>query len=189
MLTEVPGWASNITPYFDYFLFDFNRMAESDPDDPRLNAYFRLLETAWAHNKRALIRKVLNLIERAEVEYGRIVEKDYEKVFQYVSVAVDFSHRDMQEVVEKEVPKRREDYMTIAEELREEGRKEGRKEGREEGIVHAMDVILKLREKFGEEEAFDLAAEIKEKDTKKLDRIEQAIEEAEKIEELKDLIK
>ena len=97
-----------------------------------------------------------------------------------MSVVVDFFHRVIQEVVEKEVPKRREDYMTIAEELREEGR--------EEGIERALDVILKLREKFGEGEAFDLAAEIKEMDTKKLDRIEQAIEEAENIEELREKI-
>ena len=177
VLTEVPGWASDITPYFDYFLFDFNHMAESDPDDPRLNAYFRLLETAWAHNKRVLIRKVLNLIERAEVEYGRVIEEDYERVFQYVSVAVDFSHRDMQEVVEKETPERREDYMTIAEELREEGK------------TKAFDVLMKLKDKFGEKAAFDLAAKIKDKDLEELDRIESSIDEVENIEQLRKKIK
>ena len=52
-----------------------------------------------------------------------------------------------------------------------------------------MDVILRLKEKFGEDKALDLVAEIKGIDAKRLDEIEESIEEAENIEELRELIK
>ena len=71
--------------------------------------------------------------------------------------------------------------MTIAEELRAEGR--------EEGIARAIDVILKIKEKFEDEAAFDLAAEIRDKNFVELDRIENTIDDAENIGQLRKKIK
>ena len=67
--------------------------------------------------------------------------------------------------------------MTIEEKLREEGKDK------------TLAVIKKLKKKFGDEKIdVDLTIKIMEKDMKELDKIEEAINEAEDIKEIKEII-
>jgi len=67
--------------------------------------------------------------------------------------------------------------MTIEEKLREEGKDK------------TLAVIKKLKKKFGDEKIdVNLTIKIMEKDMKELDKIEEAINEAEDIKEIKEII-
>ena len=79
--------------------------------------------------------------------------------------------------------------MTMAEEFREEGRKEGKKEGSRVTLNLMKETIKKMKNKFGSDETIDLVLEIEDSDIKKLEEINTAIEEADSIEELKEMIR
>ena len=190
ILTNIPGWADDFTPYFDYQVYETHK-SEKESDDPLFKAYTLLLEAAQLYDEQARIvnamRKALKFFDKAVEKFN--ISEEFEYVFRYIIAAIDLPPHLMQKIVNQEVPERREEFMAMAEKLREEGRKEGKKEGSQDTLNLMKETIKKMKNKFGSDKTIDLVLEIEDSDVKKLEEINTAIEKADSVEELKEMIR
>ncbi len=144
---RMPDWMEKYIPYYEYYLFDFNKIKDKKPNDLRLQAYFNMLEAAWSHNKRQLIAEALKIADKISLEITYL--DDFNILLQYITVTIDFSHDELISLVRNEIPERREDVMTIAEELREKGKREGLREGIKEGMKEGIKEGMKEGKREG----------------------------------------
>ena len=181
ILGEVPEWFNDYVPYFKYLLIDFSDIMdrEEEPDDPAVAAYYYLLKASRVHNNYHLIKKAIDLIESISYEV-RYLEL-FNTSVSYILLSVDFTRDELIEVVSTEAPKRREDVMTIAEELERKGQKK---------VTSALgSLIRKMKIKFKYEEIIDYIDEfVIVFDYEDLEKYEEALEKAETLEEFKRMV-
>ena len=114
--------------------------------------------------------------EKSRIEF---VRRKLVPVVEYILTVTDLNEKVIREVIEEKLPGGGDIVESTAERLRKEGKKKGRKD--------ILDLILKMKEKFGEN-SLELIDVIKEKDEIQVDKITQAIEKADDIEELREKI-
>ena len=110
--------------------------------------------------------------EKSRIEF---VRKRLVPVVEYILTVTDLDEKIIREVIEEKLPGGGDIVESTAERLRKEGRKD------------ILDLILKMKEKFGED-SLELIGVIKDKEEIQVDKITQAIEKADDIEELREKI-
>ena len=135
------------------------------------------------HENYDLVQKAVSLIESIsyEVRYSEI----FDTTVQYILLSIEFSHEDLIEIISTEDPQRREDVMTIAEELEKKGLEKG--ERRTKSAL--SELIRKMKIKFNYEEIIDYIDEfVVIFNYEDLDRYELILEKAETLEEFKRMV-
>ncbi|SDM10113.1 hypothetical protein SAMN04488692_11674 [Halarsenatibacter silvermanii] len=132
------------------------------------------------------------LAEKKRLDF---VRRKLVSLSEYILTVTELNEERIRDIIEAKLPGGGDIVESTAERLRKEGmekgRKEGRKKGRKEGMAKGrkdiLDLMMQMREKFGED-SLELIEVIKDKDEINIDEIKRAIAESDDIEELRRII-
>lgn len=132
-------------PDFRYLLYDFSKYSEVEIlGDIQLRLILSIMHNIYRERFEEELEDILVLLN--ELGKTETVLEYFEVVMRYIINVRETPLSELKEKVDKTIPERGSDLMTLAEKLREEGKLEGRKEGRKKELEET--IIVQLCKKF-----------------------------------------
>jgi len=170
-------------PNYKYLLYDFSQYSHNEIiGSVQSRLFLKIIQNIFKDDFEKELDEIFSLFR--ELKDTDTVLEYFETAMRYIINVREISIQNLKTKVNKTIPERSGDLMSLGEKLRKEGKLEGKKEGKLENLRETISIIIS--NKFNLNKLPDnISKKINSADIKQLEKIRDNIFEIDSLEEVK----